>query len=382
MKFRTSVKAGRNMRWLAAITASAIVLGIWNPFSHQGNALRGQAPPTSPPTSTKFQVDPFWPKPLPEDWVTGNVGGTCVDSNDHVFILNRTADPGNLTDQEKEAGRPAPPVIEFDPEGNVVNSWGDPKVVPASIHDCNFDPEGNMWIGGSRDSIAQKYSRDGKLLLQIGVKGKFDTSDGTIQGAALNSSHTLLNEPSSFAVDPTSGDVYITDGYGNRRVVVFDRDGHYIRQFGRQATKEESEAGMGGVFLGTVHSVVLSNGGLLYVADRDGKRIQVFDKMGNFKTNIFINRRRADLAGHGAPWWIGFSPDKAQKYMYVADGRDEVIWTLDRESGQTLAGFGRPGHMAGEFTFLHTIAINSKGDLFAGETIGGRRVQKFKAVGN
>ena len=100
---------------------------------------------------------------------------------------------------------------------------------------------------------------------------------------------------------------------------------------------------------------------------REGKRIQVFDKIGNFKKNI---RRRTDLPGHGSPWWIRFSLDKAQKYMYVSDGLDEVLWTLDRESGETLSGFGRPGHMAGEFTFLHTIAVNSKGDLFTGETIG------------
>jgi len=126
--------------------------------------------------------------------------------------------------------------------------------------------------------------------------------------------------------------------------------------------------------------VALSNDGLLYVADRDGKRIQVFDKVGNFKRNIFIKRRRADLAGNGSPWWILLSKDKAQKTMYVADGLDEVIWTLDRESGQALSGFGRLGHMAGEFTFLHTITMNSKGDLFVGETVGGRRVQKFKAV--
>ncbi len=134
------MKAGGRIYVLTIITAGTIVLGMWNPFVREGNVLRGQASPTS----TKFQVDPFWPKSLPNDWLTGAVGGECVDSRDHVFIMSRTADPGNLTDREKEIWKPAPPVIEFDLEGNVVNSWGDPKVVPTGLHDCYFDYEGDM----------------------------------------------------------------------------------------------------------------------------------------------------------------------------------------------------------------------------------------------
>jgi DNA-binding beta-propeller fold protein YncE len=371
------MNARRFVRVLTVTIVCNIAIAIGSPFFQDGNMLRGQTA-----GAVKFEVDPFWPKPLPNDWVTGNVGGTCVDSNDHVFIVSRTADPANLTNQEKEIARPAPPVIEFDPEGRVVNSWGDPKVVPSGIHDCYFDHEGNIWIGGNTDAIAQKYSHDGKLLLQIGTKGKFDTSDGSAKAEPLNSSHTLLNKPASFAVDPANGDVYIADGYGNRRIVVFDRNGGYVRQFGRQATQAESDAGMGGVFLMVVHCVVLSNDGNLYVADREGRRIQVFDKSGNFKKNIFLKRRREELSGHGSPWWIRLSLDKAQRYMFVSDGVDEMLWTLDRQSGETVSGFGRPGHMAGEFTFLHTIAVNSRGDLFTGETIGGRRVQKFMAVTN
>jgi DNA-binding beta-propeller fold protein YncE len=358
------------------LAALAVLLGIWSPLSRDTSLLLGQLRSTS----AKYEVDPFWPKPLPTDWITGSVGGTCVDQNDHVFIVSRTADEANLTDAEKEVGRAAPPVIEFDQQGNVVNSWGDPKTVPSGIHGCYVDHENNIWIAGNTDAIVQKYGHDGGLLLQIGTKLKFDTSDGTIKGAALNASQTLLHEPSSVVVDPANGDVYISDGYGNRRVVVFDRSGKYLRQFGHQATKDETAQGVGGAFQGIVHCVVMSNDGLLYVCDRDGKRIQVFDKMGNFKRNITIPRRRADLPGNGAPWGIVFSQDSGQKFMLVSDGRDEMVWTVDRDSGKTVGGFGQMGHMAGEFTYLHTMAIDSKGDLFTGETIGGRRVQKFKLL--
>ena len=178
----SQVNARRYFAALAIIVAGGMVLGMWSPLARDGNALRGQVAPSS----SKFQVDPFWPKPLPDDWVTGNVGGACADKNDHIFIVNRTADPTNLTEQEKIAARPAPVFIEFDADGKVVNSWGDTKIVPGGIHACYFDPDGNFWVGGNTDAIAQKYSHDGKLLLQIGTKGKFDTDR---KSTRLNSSH-------------------------------------------------------------------------------------------------------------------------------------------------------------------------------------------------
>ena len=206
----------------------------------------------------KFEVDPFWPKPLPGRWVTGNVGGVCVDSQDHVFILSRA----DLTPREQKNAESSPPVIEFDPLGNVVNSWGDRNLLPKKLHGCFVDNQGNVWIGGSEDGIVQKYSHDGsKMLLQIGTKERFDTSDGRLapfgstdphRPAAMNSSHVYLNLPTSIAVDPKNSDVYIADGDGNRRVVVFDREGRYLRQWGRQGTLAEVGAGVGGVFLSTV----------------------------------------------------------------------------------------------------------------------------------
>lgn len=165
-------------------------------------------------------------------------------------------------------------------------------------------------------------------------------------------------------------------------MVVFDRDGRFLRQWGRQGTVEDTEKGVGGVFLDTVHCVAIDNAGLVYVCDRKGDRIEVFDKMGNFKKNIEIKPGTGYKRGlAGSAWWVAFSPDPEQKYMYVSDGGNEVIWTLVRATGQILSGFGQPGHMSGEFTFLHTIAVDSKGNIIAGETIRGRRVQKFKFMG-
>src|SRR6202030_1962700 len=294
----------------------------------------------------KFQLEPLWRKPLPPRWITGEVGGSCFDAQDHLFTVNR----GNLTPKEQVLGVVSPAVIEFDKSGTVVNSWGDRNILPRKLHSCFVDYEGNVWIAGNEDAIVQKYAHDGsKLLLQIGTKGRFDTSDGTISGAPMNSSHELLNLPSSVAVDPENGDVYITDGYGNRRVVVFDRNGHYLRQWGRQGTVAEVDSGVGGVFLKVVHCVVIGNDGLVYVCDRFGDRIEVFDKMGNFQKNIPVESKNGRKKSVGPARWIAFSPDQAQKFVYVADFGHDAIRVIDHATGQTLEILGRTGHQTGEF---------------------------------
>ncbi len=334
----------------------------------------GRAQPQSP--GPQFAVDADWPKPLPENWVIGQVSGVCVDAQDNVFIVNRN----DMTDKEAEIARQAPPYIEFDPEGNVVNSFGDWKVVPNVTHGCKIDYENNFWTAGNGDGIIQKYSHDGKLLMQIGKRGVLDTSDGTLQGRALNASHTQFYMPSDVAVDPANGDVYVADGYGNSRIAVFDRHGKFLRQWGHQGTKAEADAGVGGAFMRVVHCVVIGNDRLVYVCDRQSDRIQVFDKMGNFKNNIWIKRENNVPDNWGTTWWIGFSPDREQKFMYVDDGGDEQIKILDHASGKVLSSFGRPGHQVGEFTHAHTLAVDSKGDVYVAETDWGRRVQKFKPV--
>lgn len=148
---------------------------------------------------------------------------------------------------------------------------------------------------------------------------------------------------------------------------------------GRQATDDETRAGIGGVFSKEVHSIVFGNDGLLYVCDRSGDRVQIFDKSGKFQRNIWIKTGTPTLPDpRGTAWWVGFSPDPQQKYMFVLNGRNEEVYILDHESGQILTKFGRPGHQLGEFTHGHSMAVDSHGNIYVAETDWGRRVQRFK----
>ena len=345
------------------------------------------APVRAQNKAPKFEVDPAWPKPLPNLWVTGGIGGVCIDSHDHVFILNRR----DLTDNDLDAGHQAPVVIEFDPDGNVVNSFGDPDVTPNNPHGCAVDAQDNVWVTGTGDGIVQKYSHDGsKLLLQIGKRGVVDSSDGTAKGKALNSSLEGFFKPAGIAIDPKNSDVYVADGEtpgGNHRIAVFDRSGQFLRQWDLHRTEAET----GDSFVPVLHCVTLDNNGLVYVCDRRGHRIQVFDKMGNFQKNIPVEfEAMSNLPpgpGHesgalGSAVWVGFSRDPGQKYMYVVNQDNEKIDILDHASGQMLASFGRVGRQPGEFTYSHFLAVDSKGNLYVTEVGTGKRIQKFRMAGN
>ncbi len=351
----------------------------------------------------KFEVDPSWPKPLPDRWVTGEIGGVCVDAQDHVFLAQRVADVGGmdghlegLTDDELNAGQAAPPIIEFDVDGNVINSWGDPNLLPKDLHGCAIDHDGHVWLDGSEDGIVQEYSHDGKqLLLQIGKRGVFDSSDGTVTGAPLNSSPTQFFRVSEIAFDPRNGDVYVADGHAkghggnNFRIVVLDPRGRYLRQWKLHRSPDE----VGAAAAPTPHCVRVSNDGLVYVCDRWMNRLQVFDTMGNFQKNIPFafqvwtpipatgpgSRREAMLVGSASS--VEFSRDQGQKFMYVINEIDEQVAVVDRASGKVLGSFGRPGHQLGEFMHAHTMAVDSRGNVYVGESVDGRRVQKFKMAG-
>lgn len=328
-------------------------------------------------TAPKFAIEPGWPKDLPKDWITGQLGGVCTGEQDHIYVVNRR----NITDEEKETSISAPSIIKFDINGNVVGSWGDQTTVPGSIHGCFVDNDKNVYVAGNADAMVQKYAPDGKLLLQIGTRGKFDSVDGTRRGAGNNTAKDQLHMPSAVAVDPGNGDIYISDGYGNRRVAVFDKAGKFLRQWGRQATEQETQNNVPGVFAQVVHCIAMSNAGLIYVCDRQGNRVQVFQKDGTFVRNILIPNKSGKLPDkRGTAWWVAFSPDREQKFLYMMNGGTEEVHILDHASGKILSSFGRPGHQIGNFTHGHTIAVDSKGSIYVAETDWGRRIQKFKIV--
>jgi DNA-binding beta-propeller fold protein YncE len=349
----------------------------------------------------KFEVDPSWPKPLPGRWVTGEIGGVCVDAQDHVFVVQRVSDVGGmdghlegLTGDELNAGEAAPPVLEFDSDGKVVNSWGDAKILPKDLHGCAVDRDGHIWLDGSEDGILQEYSHDGKeMLLQIGKKGVFDSSDGTVNGTPLNASPSQFFRVSEIGFDPHNGDIYVADGHAkgkggnNFRIVVFDRAGKYLRQWRLHRSAEEANAARP-----TPHCVRVSNDGIVYVCDRWMNRLQLFDTMGNFKKDMPFQykvwtpasdsgvggQRFAALVGSCSS--VEFSRDSGEKYMYVINEIDEQVDVTDRVTGHVLGSFGRPGHQVGEFMHAHTMTVDSKGNIYVGESVDGRRVQKFKLV--
>ncbi len=350
---------------VATLAAIAVVFGI---YQSGGTAQ----------TVPRFEIDAKWPKDLPGDWITGRLGGVCMDAKgDNVFVVNRA----DITEEEKETSTSAPSIIKFNAAGDVVASWGNQKTVPGSIHGCFVDLAGNVWVAGNGDAMIQKYDPAGKLLMQIGQRGKFDSADGTRKGKGNNSAKDQLHMPAAVVIDPDNGDIFVADGYGNRRVIVFDKDGKFLRQWGRQATDEETQKAVPGVFAQVVHCIHMSATGLLYVCDRQGNRVQVFRKDGSFVRNIPIPNKSGKLPDNrGTAWWVAFSPDKEQRYLYVMNGGTEQVHILDHKSGDILSSFGRPGHQIGNFTHGHTITVDLQGSIYVAETDWGRRIQKFRLV--
>ena len=417
--------ANAKTAFIAGLIAGETYLNI-HTTTFPGGEIRGFVTP-----SVSNAVDPYWMRPLPNFWVTGEVSGTCAAAQDHIFMVTRGFQTGGLASPEGVGGanitgligsinqsKAAPPVIEFDQNGYVFNTWGNPALVPTGqpfagqnavlpngLHGCFVDFQGNVWIAGTGDGVVQKYSHDGSTrLLTIGTK--FSCDDGL--GGSINCtgtgggnvgrtgvSHTLLNLPADVAVDSGNGEVYIADGNGNHRVVVFDAAGNYLRQMGGVGTGAgQFAAGVAGQAQGHPSCVVLPNNGLVYACDRGNDRINVFTKgsgttPGTFVTSIPVIPGTAALGTLGSGSDISFSPDGAQTFMYVADGANERVWIMNHAAALAgmpnaiLRSFGNGfGHDTGEFTVLDTLTVDSKGNAYTAETTGGRRLQRFLVTPN
>jgi DNA-binding beta-propeller fold protein YncE len=348
----------------------------------------------------RFEVDPFWPRPLPNNWLLGSAIGVGVDAQDHVWIvhrggatLNARTEMGAATDPKtaEECCVPAPPVLEFDPAGNVVGHWGGPGEGyewPESNHGITVDHKGNVWIGGNgrgkdpktfADGQVLKFTRAGKFLLQVGRANRSTGSDDMEN----------FGGPAKIFVDEKTNEVYVADGYGNRRVAVVDADtGKFKRYWGAYGNKPDDarlpaydpSAPPAQQFRTPVHCAELSKDGLLYVCDRPNDRIQVFKPDGTFVKEVFIAPK---TLGDGSVWDIAFSRDPQQRFLYVADGKNEKVYIIERASMKILTTFGAGGRQPGQFFAVHSIATDSKGNIYTTETYEGKRLQKFvfKGIG-
>lgn len=344
-------------------------------------AASGDGPPT-------FQVDAAWPQPLPNGWILGQVSGVAVGPDDNVYVLQR---PRSLTEDEAGAVqnpphgdccRPAPPVLVLSPDGRLVRSFGGPGAGydwPGNEHGIHVDPQGNVWItgNGANDGQVLKFSPEGRFLLQIGKVGPQTNSGDT----------TRLGRAASVEVDAAANELFVADGYHNRRIIVFDATtGAYKRHwgaYGRPPTTTEKPEDRRNAppspanlqHFGTpVHCVRLAREGLVYVCDRLNNRVQVFRKDGSFVKEFAV---APDTLSNGSVWDIVLSRDPQQKWLHLADGRNNQVLTLERDSGRQVQVLGRPGRYAGEFHWVHDLAIDSRGNLYAGEVDTGKRVQKF-----
>jgi DNA-binding beta-propeller fold protein YncE len=348
----------------------------------------------------QFRVDPLWPKPLPNHWILGSVTGVAVDARDHIWIVHRGLDSltarteaGLATDPPTAEAccAPAPPVLEFDQAGALVSHWGGPGQGyewPRTPSGILVDAKGNVWIAGTaapaaalagaqqsrpkQDAHVLKFSREGRFLLQIGQAGK---AEGSF-------SLTTLDRPIAVDVDAAANEVYVADGFGNRRVVVFDSEtGAHKRHWGAYGERP-NESDLGSYDpdkppirqFRTVSCVRLAKDGLVYVCDRQNDRVQVFKKDGTFVKEAFVSKK---TMADGSVWDIAFSRDPQQRFIYVADGQDQKVFVLQRDTLEVVDSFGDGGRWPGRFYGVGSIAVDSKGTIYTGETYEGKRVQKF-----
>ncbi len=384
----------------------------------------------------RFEVDPLWPKAMPNNWVLGQTIGVAVDTRDHIWIVHRGSDPaaleqtelavrtrgGNAGKRVGECCNPSPPVMEFDQAGNLVQAWGGPSPTgeyqwPTSNHGIAVDAEGFVYIGGNgaEDSQVLKFTRDGKFVAQWGranarqVQGAAGAPDplagyagvapsGAVAGPvgaarpaykANSLDRTSFGRVAKIDLDEPANEAYISDGYLNHRVAVVDRRTGELKRswgaYGKPPTDEvlppyNPDAPVSQQFGNPVHCSNVSNDGYVYVCDRINDRLQIFRKDGTFVKEVFVARQ---TLADGSVWDVDFSADPQQRYLYLADGVNEHVRVFNRSTMEEIYNFGYGGRQPGMFLGLHSIAVDSKGNIYTTETYTGKRLQKFvfKGVG-
>ncbi|MGA2990699.1 MAG: hypothetical protein ABSD88_09510 [Candidatus Korobacteraceae bacterium] len=341
----------------------------------------------------KYRVDANWPKELPNNWIIGQVGGLTVDSHNHIWVYQR---PRSCTADELGAVQTpprsmccvaAPSVLEFDQAGKLLQHWGGPGFVKdwfENEHGIRVDSAGHVWLGGNGDSDRHimKFSNDGKqLLLEIGHPSKAPEN---------NQDTSILGRPAGIELDEAAHEVYIADGYMNKRIVVYDSEtGQFKRGWGAYGIPLSEIDNTYPVpaykpsdphskqFRNPTHCVHISRDNLVYVCDRQNDRVQVFQKDGHFVKEFYL---RPETLGSGSDWDMAFSTDKAQSYLLIADGTNNVIWTVKRSDGAVVGTTGHAGRNAGQFHWVHQIGSDSQGNLYTGEVDTSKRVQKFRLI--
>jgi len=381
----------------ASVVALLVALGIAQAVLERTAAAQTKGAVQAP----RFEVDPLWPKPLPNHWILGSTIGVWVDSDDHVWIIHRsTATLGNnektLETKQGECCAGAPPVLEFDQDGNLLRHWGGPGAGyewPDSNHGIFIDYKGNVWIGGNGgpDSQILKFTKDGKFLMQVGKKGarrKAGAAAGNQEGQTAgfvggSNDQESFGRVAKIFVDAKANEAYIADGYLNKRVAVLDADtGKMKRYWGAYGNKPDDTplkpydpaAPPAQQFYNPVHCADMSVDRMIYVCDRVGDRLQVFTPEGKFVKEQWYEKNTLNA---GSVWDIAFSKDAQQKYIFMADGVNEKVKIIDRQTLQELTTFGDGGRQPGQFYGVHSIAIDSKGNLYTTETYEGKRLQKF-----
>jgi DNA-binding beta-propeller fold protein YncE len=381
------MKRMRNVLIGATFVTLLALLGVGQSILQQ----TAQAQQAGQVMAPRFEVDPTFPKPLPDGMYQGQSIGLFVNTDDHVWIVHR---PDVLDDVEGaldkgtgECCKMAPPILEFDQSGTLLRRWGmkggevgQGFTWPTSNHGINIDNKGNVWIGGNgngHDGHVLKFTQDGKFIAQYGEAKQGMTPDSMSQTRFYLVAETFFHAPTN--------EVFLADGYGNRRVAVIDADTGKMKRFWGAYGKPPDDKGSAAQgaydptvtyqhYRGPVHCAMVSNDGLVYVCDRTSNRIQIFKVDGTYVREIYTQR---DSRGDGSTWDIEFSKDPQQRFLYVADGRNQKVRIFDRATMTELTTFGKGGHYPGEWYSLHNIATDSKGNLYTVETYQGRRLQRF-----